>query len=127
PWLLAPSCPPTTHAADGLLGGLPRSPESWRGGAPCLMDVGWSPEGRAVRRVHAGVQTTEEGTRGPGTWSLWTKPASLLWLVGSDDGSVARSCAYPECRGAQESPVGLCFCLLCTPGEPQAVGCQATA
>jgi hypothetical protein len=42
-----------------------------------------------------GVHTTEEGTRGPGTLSFWTKPASPLWLVGSDDGSVARSCSYP--------------------------------
>src|SRR5882724_13081083 len=31
PLLLAPSRPNAQHAADGLLGGLTRSPESWRG------------------------------------------------------------------------------------------------
>ncbi len=30
-----------------------------------------------------------------GTVSFWTKPLSPLWLVSSDDGSVARSCTYP--------------------------------
>src|SRR5213080_270105 len=34
PLLLAPSRPTTKHAADGLLGGLTRSPESWRGVSP---------------------------------------------------------------------------------------------
>src|SRR2546427_12555103 len=95
PLLLAPSRPNARHAADGLLGGLTRSPESWRGVSPFLMDVGLSPLGRAVRRVHDGVHTTEERARGPGTLSFWTKPSSPLWLVGSDDGSVARSCSYP--------------------------------
>ena len=52
-------------------------------------------KGRAVRRVHTGVHTTGEGARGPGTLSFWTQPLNPLWLVGSDDGSVARSCTYP--------------------------------
>ena len=30
-----------------------------------------------------------------GTVSFWTQPLSPLWLVSSDDGSVARSCTYP--------------------------------
>jgi len=29
------------------------------------------------------------------TLSFWTKPPNPLWLVGFDDGSVARSYSYP--------------------------------
>src|SRR5262249_34516984 len=57
--------------------------------------LGLAPVGRGVRRVHTGVHTTGEGARGPGTMSFWTQPLNPLWLVGSDDGSGARSCTYP--------------------------------
>ena len=30
-----------------------------------------------------------------GTLSFWTEPINPLWLVGSDDGSIAHSCTYP--------------------------------
>src|SRR5437763_13627626 len=40
PSLLAPSRPNATHAAVSLLGGLTRSPESWRGASPVLLAVG---------------------------------------------------------------------------------------
>ena len=62
-----------------------------------------------------------------GPCPFWTTPVNPRWRAGSDDGSVARSCACPSRPGSQDFPVGLGVLLPCTPGEPHAAGCQATS
>src|SRR5215831_13179654 len=95
PWLLGRSLLMTGLAADHLLAAT-SCPT--RAGLRLLRSC-WALVGH--RRAVLSAESTSEcipregGARGPGTVSFWTQPLNPLWLVGSDDGSVARSCTYP--------------------------------